>query len=64
MPDDEEPTPTQMLATCRTPDCPVQDQTFEVGMYPNASPPTWRAQCGQCGNPITDIEPAPTGQGQ
>lgn len=54
----EEEDPTPMRVTCRTDDCPVNGVTFTVGMYPNAAPPIWRAQCGQCGKPITDVVPA------
>ena len=54
--DEVEPVP--MRVTCRTEDCPVEGQTFVVDMYPNAAPPVWRAQCGQCNQPVTDNVPA------
>ncbi|MEU9925031.1 hypothetical protein AB0H51_27750 [Streptomyces griseoluteus] len=54
----EEPTPTKMAVTCHTVDCPESGVTFVVNMYPNASEPIWRAQCGACGQTITDITPA------
>ncbi|MER6109392.1 hypothetical protein [Streptomyces hirsutus] len=57
---DEEPTPTKMAATCHTAGCPEENVTYVVNMYPNASAPVWRAQCGQCGQTITDITPAET----
>lgn len=47
--------PVLMLATCRTEGCPVNGRTFTVEMYPNAAPPIFRAQCGQCSNPVTDL---------
>jgi hypothetical protein len=50
--------PVLMLATCRTPGCPVEDRTYTVEMYPNSAEPIFRAQCGQCSNPVTDLVPA------
>lgn len=47
-----------MKATCRTEGCPVQGVTYTVDMYPNEAPPIFRAQCFQCGQPVTDLVPA------
>ncbi|MFD5753815.1 hypothetical protein ACFWIZ_00720 [Streptomyces sp. NPDC127044] len=46
-----------MNVTCRTVGCPVADVTYTVNMYSNAAPPTYRAICGQCKQPITDLVP-------
>ncbi|WP_367575271.1 hypothetical protein [Streptomyces griseoaurantiacus] len=54
----DEVEPTMMKATCHTPGCPVAEQTFVEPMYPAPAPPVWRAQCGQCGQPVTDLVPA------
>lgn len=51
--------PVQMLVTCHTAGCSEDGVTYKVGMYPNSEPPTFRAVCGQCQQPITDIVPAP-----
>lgn len=53
-----EPEPVMMNATCRTVGCPVEGQTFTVPMYPNAAEPIYRAQCGRCLQPVTDLVPA------
>jgi hypothetical protein len=50
--------PVLMKATCHTEGCPVDGVTFTVEMYPNAAPPIYRAQCGRCGQPVTDLVPA------
>lgn len=50
--------PVKMAVTCHTAGCPVDGQTFVVDMYPNETEPIWRAVCGRCGNPVTDIVPA------
>ncbi|WP_405526801.1 hypothetical protein OG426_30495 [Streptomyces canus] len=44
--------------TCRTGGCSVGGVTYTVDMYPNAELPTWRAECAQCGQTITDVVPA------
>lgn len=49
--------PVWMVATCRTPDCSVADMGFTCPMYPNQEPPIYRAQCAQCGQPVTDLVP-------
>ncbi|MCZ1001193.1 hypothetical protein O1M63_29070 [Streptomyces mirabilis] len=49
--------PTIMNVTCRTFGCPVVDVTYTVDMYSNAEPPTYRALCEQCKQPITDLVP-------
>jgi hypothetical protein len=56
--DEEEPQPVKMVVTCRTEGCPVEGVSYTVDMYPNKTEPFYRAQCGQCHNPITDIVPA------
>lgn len=48
-----------MVATCHTPGCPVEGRPFTAPFYPNPDPPTFRGQCGQCGQPVTDIVPVP-----
>ncbi|MCX4858317.1 hypothetical protein [Streptomyces canus] len=50
--------PTVMNVTCHTGGCSVGGVTYTVDMYPNAELPTWRAECAQCGQPITDVVPA------
>ncbi|NEC20507.1 hypothetical protein [Streptomyces parvus] len=57
--DDEEPTPHMMIATCRTPHCPMNNIGEIAPFYPNATPPTYRGQCAQCGQTHTDIVPVP-----
>lgn len=55
----DEEQPVLMNVTCHTEGCPVCGVTYTgVPMYPNAEPPTWRAVCGQCGNPVTDVVPS------
>ncbi|MEU5091730.1 hypothetical protein [Streptomyces sp. NPDC021356] len=54
----EEPQPVNMLVTCHTEGCPVADVTYQVPMYPNVEPPTYRAVCAQCEQYVTDIVPA------
>jgi hypothetical protein len=54
----DEVEPTMKKVTCHTEGCPVNGITYTVPMYPNAAPPVWRAQCGQCNQPVTDIQPA------
>lgn len=59
--DDDAPTPVRMIATCRTetPEpCPVLGVPFTVNVYPCAAPPTYRVQCIQCGQMVTDLVPA------
>jgi hypothetical protein len=53
--DEVEPQPVVMVVTCRTEECPVQHVEYTVPMYPNATEPIFRAQCGQCGNLVSDI---------
>lgn len=53
----EETEPVPVAATCHTPGCPNEGRTFKTLMYPSETPPTFRAVCGQCGQPITDITP-------
>jgi hypothetical protein len=53
----EEASPVTVRATCHTVGCPVAEVTYTVPMYPNPVPPEFRAQCGQCGQPVTDIVP-------
>lgn len=47
-----------MKATCHTEGCPVDGVTFTVDMYPNEAEPIFRAQCGRCGQAVTDLVPA------
>lgn len=54
---DEELDPVMMSATCHTDGCPVADIAFVAPMYPNATEPIYRAQCGQCDQAITDLVP-------
>ncbi|MFB7576719.1 hypothetical protein [Streptomyces sp. NPDC056165] len=56
--DEEEVEPVMMKITCHTVGCPVAEETFTEPMCPNASPPTFRAVCGQCGQTVTDLVPA------
>lgn len=50
--------PVWILATCHTEGCPADGITFRVKMYPNEAPPIFRAQCGRCGQAVTDLVPA------
>lgn len=50
--------PVHMIATCHTPGCPVAEQPVNALMYPNPVEPTYRAVCGRCGQPVTDLAPA------
>lgn len=50
--------PVKMKVTCHTLGCPVDDVTFTLDVYPNEAPPVYRVQCGQCGQPVTDLVPA------
>ncbi|MFF3493745.1 hypothetical protein ACFYWS_20600 [Streptomyces sp. NPDC002795] len=54
----EEEQPTVMKAVCHSEGCPVAEVEFVANMYANAEEPIYRAQCGQCGQPITDLAPA------
>jgi len=56
--DETEPVPVMMTATCHTPDCPMDGVGCVVPMYANAAEPIYRAQCGRCGEPVTDLVPA------
>jgi len=47
----------QMVATCRTPGCPVQDVPFTAPFEPNAAPPVFQGWCAGCEKPVTDIVP-------
>jgi hypothetical protein len=47
----EEATPVLVTATCRTPDCPVQDIGYTVDVYG----PPFTVVCAQCGQPVTDL---------
>ncbi|WP_217572565.1 hypothetical protein [Streptomyces sp. GbtcB7] len=49
-----------MNVTCRTVMCPAAELTYTVDMYSNAEPPMYRAICGQCKQPITDLVPYST----
>ncbi|MFF7631481.1 hypothetical protein [Streptomyces cyaneofuscatus] len=57
--DDDEPTVDMMVATCRTPGCPMEGIGEIAPFFANPAPPTYRGQCGQCEQPHTDIVPAP-----
>jgi hypothetical protein len=46
-----------MHATCRTVGCDVEGVTFLAPFMPNVDPPVYRAECAQCGQPVTDIVP-------
>jgi hypothetical protein len=54
---DDEATPTPCTVVCRTPGCPLEGKDRTVGCSPNAAPPTYRAFCAQCDQPITDVTP-------
>ncbi|MGW4047828.1 hypothetical protein [Streptomyces sp. NPDC004721] len=56
--DEDEVEPVMMKITCHTVGCPVAEETFTEPMCPNASPPTFRAVCGQCGQTVADLVPA------
>lgn len=51
--DDESPVP--LIATCRTPECPVEGQPFTAAFYANSEPPTYRGICMRCGLELTDL---------
>lgn len=53
--DEMEPVAVVMIATCHTPGCPAQPTTQK--MYGLGDPPVFLVQCGQCGQPITDLVP-------
>ncbi|MBT2400647.1 hypothetical protein [Streptomyces sp. ISL-100] len=53
----EETEPTYYTCTCRTEGCPANGVPCNAPLYPNATEPTWRAQCGHCGKNITDMHP-------
>ncbi|MFB7327129.1 hypothetical protein [Streptomyces sp. NPDC056190] len=53
--DEGEVEPVMMKIICHTVGCPVAEETFTEPMCPNASPPTFRAVCGQCGQTVTDL---------
>lgn len=55
---DEEPTPVMMVATCRTPGCPMENIGQTAAFYPNSAPPIFNGKCDPCGQPHTDIVPA------
>ncbi len=58
-----EPYPTEIAdwpsatftAICRTPVCRAEGTPFEGTYFENPEPPMYRGQCGQCGQPITDL---------
>jgi hypothetical protein len=54
---DEEPTPVMMIATCRTPGCPMDGVGITAAFYANSAPPIYRGQCAQCEQPVTDLVP-------
>ncbi|MGW1468543.1 hypothetical protein ACWCPT_29880 [Streptomyces sp. NPDC002308] len=58
--DDEEVQPVMMTATCHTEGCPMSGQGIVAPFFPNATPPTYRAQCAQCSQAVTDLVPAST----
>ncbi|MEU5490250.1 hypothetical protein AB0G98_21235 [Streptomyces sp. NPDC020196] len=60
--DEDFPPSVQLIAVCHTPDCPVENQEFEGTYYPYGTydPPRYMGQCGRCGQPYTDLRPAPT----
>lgn len=57
MPEDAEPEIETVPAvlTCRTPECILEGQPIETVLAVNADG-VWRAVCGPCEKPITDIE--------
>jgi hypothetical protein len=50
---DEWPT-IRATATCRTPNCPAENTPFPVQLHENADG-IYRATCGPCGQPHTDL---------
>ncbi|SED62010.1 hypothetical protein SAMN05428942_2142 [Streptomyces sp. 2112.2] len=58
-----EPYPTEvanwpsvtLIATCGTQGCPAEATPFEGVYFENPEHPLYRGQCGQCGQPITDL---------
>jgi hypothetical protein len=55
--DEGEPTPTPCVVICHTEGCPRAEEARTVNLYANPAPPIYRASCGQCDQPITDITP-------
>lgn len=53
----DEPIPTLCTVICHTIDCPLAEQARTINLCPNPEPPIWRAECAQCEEPITDIQP-------
>lgn len=51
----EEATPIKVVATCRTPDCPVENVPISCVMFSSVTPPVFTAVCAQCHQPVTDI---------
>lgn len=56
---EDEPTPVMMVVTCRTPECAVEDVSYTLPMYANATEPIYLAMCQQCSQIVTDIVPVP-----
>ncbi|MET9053307.1 hypothetical protein ABZW50_19395 [Streptomyces bacillaris] len=54
---EEEPTPDMMVATCRTPGCPMENIGQIAPFYPRPTPPIYYGECAQCGQPHTDLVP-------
>lgn len=54
---EEEPTPVMVIATCRTPGCPLEGIPQIEPFYPNATPPIFRGECAPCDRPHTDLVP-------
>lgn len=58
-----EPYPTEiadwpsatLIAVCRVPGCRAEGIPFEGVYFENLEPPLYRGQCGQCGQPITEL---------
>lgn len=55
--DEDTPPSATLVAICRTQECPAQGIPYVGLYYANAEPPTYRGQCMQCGQLITDLKP-------
>ncbi|MFF1701326.1 hypothetical protein [Streptomyces sp. NPDC058252] len=50
-----EPEPVNVVVTCHTKACRVENLSFTLQVYPNAEEPVYRVVCGQCHEDVTDI---------
>lgn len=57
------PVPVRLIAVCHTAGCPAEGKECPGTYYavPGTNPPRYNGQCGQCGQPITDLRVPPDG---